>query len=203
MNWGQIIYLAFIMTGLIVIDTGLSRKMLISWRERTIAAWRDLDECLAERLKRIPQMMQTIEQHARSRNEGISWYEGFAASVDRACHRAGEKINDPQERAVRENEVTQQLRALMQFTNTFPTLIANPDFREAQRGLTVISHRIIEAQRFYNHQVREYNSRLKRVHYPIIAALYKIRPMLPLKIDDASLWTDEAKDELYLHIPRA
>lgn len=202
MNWGQVIYLGFILAGVGVIEFRASRRGLEAARAHTMNAWRDLDAALQDRLKHIPELMTTIELHARSRNEGLVWYEGFAASVRLACQRALEKISDPEQRAERENDVTRQLRALMQFTNTFPALIANPDFRENQRSLITTSHQIIEAQRFYNHQVESFNARLKRAWYPLVARIYRIRPMVPLRIDDVSLWFDEARDDLYLHIPR-
>lgn len=202
MNWGQIIYLGFIGVGLGVIEIRSARVHLERRRAQVFEAWQELDLCLRDRLKAIPPLMNTIETHARSRNEGLSWFEGFSSTLTISCRRAEEKITEPRERASRENDVTRQLRAVMQFTNTFPDLIINPDFREGQRALTVISHRIIEAQRYYNQLVNDFDARLKRAHYPLIAMMYRIRPMLPVNIDDVSLWFDEAREDLYLHIPR-
>ena len=75
------------------------------------------------------------------------------------------------DQAARENLLVDALRQLLALREAYPDLKASTQFLELQRQLTVTEDRIQAARRFYNANVRDYNTRVDTFPSMVIASL--------------------------------
>ena len=74
------------------------------------------------------------------------------------------------EQATQENVLVDALKQLLALREAYPDLKANIEFLDLQRQLTVTEDRIQAARRFYNANVRDYNTRVETFPSMVIAA---------------------------------
>src|SRR5207248_9260361 len=89
------------------------------------------------------------------------------------------------EQAKTENALVSSLRSLLAITENYPNLKASENFLALQRELTETEDRIQAARRFYNNNVRAYNTRVQSVPSNIIAGMFKFQTEQYFEIDEA------------------
>jgi LemA protein len=67
----------------------------------------------------------------------------------------------PQEKAEAENMLAATLKSLFAVAENYPELKANVNFLDLQQTLTEIEDKIQAARRFYNGNVRDFNTKLQ------------------------------------------
>jgi len=65
------------------------------------------------------------------------------------------------ERAVAENQLSQTLKSIFALSEAYPELKANQNFLQLQQDLTDTEDKIQAARRFYNGNVRDFNTKLQ------------------------------------------
>ncbi|MEO0392573.1 MAG: LemA family protein [Pseudomonadota bacterium] len=174
LNWialGPIIFLV-----MVVINIMQIRASMMSQKARLDKAWREVENALLNRRNRIPAIIQALENHASSQNQAIDWVRNFAAAVRQAASRAEVALNDPKERAKREDELSKRMRALVDLAGTYPDVIGNPYYREALTRLLTATDEIAEAERYYNDNARDFNERLEGFPNKQLASMFKLKP---------------------------
>jgi LemA protein len=159
-----------------------ARAAILANKDRLDRAWREIENMLLDRRNRIPALIKTLENHAASRNQAIDWVRSFGSAVRQAATRADVGVNDPLERAKREDELSKRLRALVELAGTYPDVIGNPEYRESLERLQSTTDRIAEAEKFYNDQVRDYNECITSFPNRVIAGIMKLRPAAPFRL---------------------
>ncbi len=140
--------IAFIILWLIAVYNGL-----IKFRNRTDEAWSDIDVQLKRRYDLIPNLISTVKGYAKHERELLE-------KVTKA-RTAAMGAQEPGEKAEAENMLTGALKSLFAVAENYPDLKANQNFLELQRELSDTENKIQAARRFYNGNVRDFNTKIQ------------------------------------------
>lgn len=126
---------------------------LITLKNRTDEAWSDIDVQLKRRYDLIPNLVETVKGYAAHES-------GTFQKVTEARNMAmGAKTMA--EHAQAENMLSQTLKSLFAVSEAYPELKANQNFLDLQQQLTDTEDKIQAARRFYNGNVRDFNTKLQ------------------------------------------
>ena len=180
------------------------RSSMMAQKERLDKAWREVENTLLNRRNRIPAVIQALENHASSQNQAIDWVRNFSSAVRQAASRAEVAINDPRERARREDELSKRLRALVDLAGTYPDVIGNPNYREALERLQAANDDIAQAERYYNDNARDMNERLQGFPNKHLAKFFKLKTATPFRMKALRVDNDDhdANDQMHQFFAR-
>jgi LemA protein len=138
---------------------------LIRLRNRVDEAWSDIDVQLKRRYDLIPNLVNTVKGYAAHEKQV---FENVTEARSRAM---GAGTAD--DKAQAENMLTGALKSLFAVAEAYPDLKANQNFLELQRELTDTEDKIQAARRFYNGNVRDFNTKIEVFPNNIMAGMLK------------------------------
>ncbi len=144
----------------LLIYNGLVRR-----RNQVKEAWSDIDVQLKRRYNLIPNLVEAVKGYAGHER-------GTFESVTKARAEAI-GAQTPGEHARAENMLSSTLKSLFAVAEAYPDLKANANFLELQRELSDTENKIQAARRFYNSNVRDYNTAIQQVPKNLVAATFK------------------------------
>ena len=118
-------------------------------------AWADIDVQLKRRHDLIPNVVETVKGyagHERHTLEAVIEARSRAVSIQDA---------GPDERGQAEGTLTTALRGLFALAESYPDLRAAESFGQLQRTLVEIEDAILNARRYYNAVIRDFNIRIR------------------------------------------
>ena len=136
---------------------------LIKLKNRVDEAWSDIDVQLKRRHDLIPNLINTVKGYAAHEKE---LFEKVTEARTRAM---GAK--DAKEQAEAENMLSDTLKSLFAVAENYPDLKANQNFLELQKELTDTEDKIQAARRFYNGNVRDFNTKIQVFPNNLIARM--------------------------------
>ena len=92
-----------------------------------------------------------------------------------------------EQRAAAESALTEAVRGLMVSVESYPNLKSNTNYLELQRELADTEDRIAASRRFYNANVRDYNTRIESVPTNIIAGMGKFERATYFEVNDPTV----------------
>ena len=137
-------------------------NQLVSLRNLVRESWANVDTELKRRYDLIPNLVETVRGYA-AHERGV--FEAVAQARAAALASTGR----PSTQAVDENHLVQALKSLFAVAESYPQLKANENFLKLQQSLVDTEDRIQAARRFYNANVRDYNTRCQTVPSMVIA----------------------------------
>ncbi|MDN5571710.1 MAG: LemA family protein [Propionibacteriaceae bacterium] len=149
-------------------------------------SWRQVDVELNRRYELIPNLVETVRAfsaHERNTLEGIVRLRSQAQQLSSAEH--GDAPSP--ERAQVEEQLTGAVRGLMVSVEAYPELKSNQNFLELQRQLAETEDRIAAGRRYYNANVRNYNTRIESVPSNMIASQFKFEKATYFEVNDAEV----------------
>ena len=162
-TWVGIIILIVVVGWLLSAYNSLVRR-----RNQVKEAWSDIDVQLKRRYDLIPNLVETVKGYARHEREA---FENVTAARSAAM---GAKA--PADKAQAENMLTSSLKTLFAVAEAYPDLKANANFLDLQRELSDTENKIQAARRFYNTNVRDYNTAVQTVPTNVIAGAFGFTP---------------------------
>ncbi|MBU0540735.1 LemA family protein [Patescibacteria group bacterium] len=147
-GWIILIAVAVVALWAVVVYNGL-----ITLKNRTDEAWSDIDVQLKRRYDLIPNIMETVKGYA-------SHEAGTFQKVTEA-RTAAMSAKTVAEHAQAENMLSQTLKSLFAVAEAYPELKANQNFLHLQQELSDTEDKIQAARRFYNGNVRDFNTKLQ------------------------------------------
>lgn len=138
---------------------------LIRLRNRVDEAWSDIDVQLKRRYDLIPNLVNTVKGYAAHERE---LFEKVTEARSRAM-----SAGTTADKAQAENMLSNTLKSLFAVAENYPDLKANQNFLELQRELTDTEDKIQAARRFYNGNVRDFNTKIQVFPNNIIAGMLK------------------------------
>jgi LemA protein len=126
---------------------------LIKLKNRTDEAWSDIDVQLKRRHDLIPNLISTVKGYAAHEKEV---FEKVTQARTQAISATGTA-----DKMQAENMLSGALKSLFAVAESYPELKANQNFLELQRELTDTEDKIMAARRFYNGNVRDFNTKLE------------------------------------------
>lgn len=145
-------------------------------------SWRQIDVELNRRYELIPNLVETVRAyaaHERNTLEDVTRLRNQAQSV--ASHESG---LPSQQRADVEGALSGAVRNLIVSVEAYPDLKSNQNFLELQKQLTETEDRIAAGRRFYNANVRVYNTKVDSVPSNIIAGMFKFEKATYFEVNE-------------------
>jgi LemA protein len=174
------ILIPLVIVALIVVFVIGMYNRLITLRQRVREAWSDIDVQLKRRHDLIPNLVETVKGYA-AHEKGV--FENVT-KARAAAVAAGS--GTPQDRAVAENQLTAALRTVFAVAENYPQLQAVQEFKDLSENLTATEDKIAFARRFYNGNVRDYNTALQTVPTNILAGMFGFTPEQYFELADAT-----------------
>lgn len=134
---------------------------LITLRNRVDEAWSDIDVQLKRRHNLIPNLVETVKGYAAHEKETLE-------NVTKARNMAMSAENK-HELAEAENMLSDTLKSLFAVAENYPDLKASQNFLQLQDELKDTEDKIQAARRFYNANVRDFNTKIQVFPNNIIA----------------------------------
>jgi len=144
---------------------------LVTLRQRVKEAWSDIDIQLKRRHDLIPNLVETVKGYAA--HEAGTFQ---AVTQARANAVAAGATGSPQQMAQAENVLSGTLRSLFAVAEAYPQLQAVQEFKDLSENLTATEDKIAFARRFYNGNVRDYNTALQTFPTNTLAGMFGFKP---------------------------
>lgn len=146
--------------------------------QRTKEAWADIDVQLKRRYDLIPNLVNTVK--------GYATHEREAFEKVTAARTAAMNAGTIAEHGQAENMLTDALKSLFAVSEAYPDLKANQNFLELQRELSDTENKIQAARRFYNGNVRDFNTAAQVFPSNIIANAFSFKSQEYFEIENGS-----------------
>ena len=134
---------------------------LIRLKVRVDEAWSDIDVQLKRRYDLIPNLVETVKGYAGHEKETL---DAVIKARNSAMQAGGTDA-----KAKAEDALSNTLKSIFALAESYPNLKANENFLELQRELTDTEDKIQAARRFYNGNVRDFNTKVQIFPTNIIA----------------------------------
>jgi LemA protein len=148
-------------------------------------SWRQVDVELNRRYELIPNLVETVRAyaaHERNTLEEVTRLRSQAQSLAQA----GDSSPSP-ERADVEEALSGAVRNLIVSVEAYPDLKSNQNFLALQRELTETEDRIAAGRRYYNANVRVYNTKVESVPSNLIAGLFHFDKATYFEVSDPAV----------------
>lgn len=142
---GIVVLLAFF---LIAMYNGLIRS-----RNRVDEAWSDIDVQTKRRYDLIPNLVNTVKGYAAHETK---LFERVTEARSNAINATGTEA-----KAQAENMLTDALKSVFAVAEAYPDLKASANFQSLQDEISDTENKIMAARRFYNGNVRDFNTKLQ------------------------------------------
>lgn len=154
---------------------------LVTLRQRVREAWADIDVQLKRRWDLIPNLVETVKGYAAHER---STFE--AVTQARAQAIAAASSGTPEQRASAESALGGALLNLRAVAEAYPQLQAVQEFKDLSENLTATEDKIAFARRFYNGNVRDYNTALMTFPTNVLGGMFGFRPEQYFELTDAT-----------------
>jgi len=151
---------------IVVFVIGLYNR-LVTLRQRVREAWSDIDVQLKRRWDLIPNLVATVKGYAAHESQTFD-----RVTQARSAAMAAAQTGSPEQRAQAENALGAALLNLRAVAEAYPQLQAVQEFKDLSENLTATEDKIAFARRFYNGNVRDYNTALQTVPTNLIAGVF-------------------------------
>lgn len=159
--------MGMIILGIIVVALlwlGVMYNSFVRLRYRVKEAWSDIDVQLKRRYNLIPNLVEAVKGY-------MTHEKGVLENVTKARANAIGNQGDPEAQAKTENMLSGALKTLFAVSENYPDLKANQNFLELQRELTDTEDKIQASRRFYNGNVRDFNTKIQVFPTNLIASM--------------------------------
>jgi LemA protein len=158
---------AAVLVGLLALLGIVSYNRFVSQRNLVQESWRQIDVELHRRYDLIPNLVATVQGYATHER---TIFEEVARLRNQA---AGGDGSDLAGRAQHESALTGALRQLFAVVENYPTLKSDQNFLNLQQQLAETEDRIAAGRRFYNANVRAYNTRVEAFPSNLVASQFR------------------------------
>ena len=138
---------------IIIILLTVLYNSLITLKNRVQEAWSDINVQLKRRYDLIPNLVSTVKGYLKHE-------EGVLTKVTAARSKAM-SAQGTEEKAEAENMLSGTLKSLFALSESYPDLKANTNFLQLQDEISDTENKIQAARRFYNGQVRDFNTKVQ------------------------------------------
>lgn len=147
-GWVLLIVVAVVALWAVMVYNGL-----VTLKNRTDEAWSDIDVQLKRRYDLIPNVLETVKGYAAHES---GTFQKVTEARNMAMH-----ATTMAEHTQAENMLSQTLKSLFAVAEAYPELKANQNFLALQQELSDTENKIQAARRFYNGNVRDFNTKLQ------------------------------------------
>ncbi len=180
-----VIVIILVIIGIIALVLMSSYNGFVKSRNLIQESWRQIDVELNRRYELIPNLVETVRgfaAHERNTLEDVTRLRNQAQQL------AGNDGGLPsQQRSDIEGQLSGAVRNLMVSVEAYPDLKSNQNFLELQKQLVETEDRIAAGRRYYNANVRVYNTKVDSVPSNIIANMFHFEKATYFEVNDPSV----------------
>jgi len=158
---------------------------IVSLKNRTKEAWSDIDVQLKRRHDLIPNLVETVKGYAKQES-GV--FEKVTEARANAINAKGAA-----EVGQAENVLNNALKSVFAVAENYPTLRSSENFQKLQDELTDTEDKIEAARRFYNGNVRDFNTKIEVFPDSLVAAMSGSKPFELFQIEAGEKENPEVK----------
>ena len=150
-----IVWIVLAVVVLIALVVWSTYNSLVRLNIKTDEALSDITVHMKRRLDLIPNLVKTVKgyaKHEKSVFENVTKARTSAMAVPKG---------DLHKQAAADNQLSSTLKSLFAVAESYPELKANENFQQLQSELTDTEDKIQASRRFYNGNVRDFNTKLK------------------------------------------
>lgn len=156
---------------------------LVALDQRCETAFADIDVHLKHRQSLIPNLVETVRGFASHEHDILLGITKARADALAAVA--------PDARLTAENNLTQNINALIGMAERYPELRASGHFNALRDELVGAENRITASRRFYNLAVGEYGSTLRQFPGSLVARSRNLSPRKPFDLGIERVLIDE------------
>lgn len=160
-----------------------THNRLVALDQRCDTAFGDIDVHLKHRHNLIPPLVETVRGFAKHENDILL---GVSQARAEALH-----ATSPDMRLSAEQNLTQNIVALIGMAERYPELKASTHFADLRSDLVDSENRITASRRFYNLAVEEYATTLRQFPGSTIGRLSKMNVRMPFDLGIERVLIDE------------
>jgi LemA protein len=165
---------------LVVIAVAASYNRFVRQRNLVEESWRQVDVELRRRYDLIPNLVETVKAYAAHERQTLEAV--VAARATAAAPSASRTAQGADETAL-----TRSLRGLLAVAEGYPELKADGQFRMLQAQLAETEDRIAAGRRFYNANVRAYNTRIDAFPSSVVAATWHFSKAEYFEVEESAV----------------
>lgn len=169
-----------IVVALVLLYVVYAFNHLVRLRNRTQEAWSDIDVELKRRHDLIPNLVSTTQGYAAHERAVFD-----DVTQARAAAMSAAQTGNPSAMAGAEDRLTGALGRLIAVAENYPQLKAAQVFLTLQEQLTTTEDKVEFSRRFYNGNVRDFNSALQRFPTNVLGGMLGLRPFAFFAADAA------------------
>jgi LemA protein len=150
---------------------------LVSLRQRTMAAWGQIDVQLKRRYDLVPNLVETVKgymAHEQGTLEKVIQARNSAMSAEGVAEKASAEAN-----------LTRALGGFFALAESYPDLKADNAMAQLQEELRATENKIAMARQYYNDTVTEYNTKLETFPSSLVASAGGFKPRDLFELADA------------------
>jgi LemA protein len=160
-----------------------THNRLIALDQRCETAFGDIDVHLKHRHNLIPPLVETVRGFAKHESDILTGITTARAEALQAV--------SPEMRLSAEQNLTQNITALMGMAERYPELKASTHFNDLRRELVDAENRVTASRRFYNLAVEEFDTTLRQFPGSTIGRLFKMNGRMRFDLGIERVLIDE------------
>jgi LemA protein len=160
-----------------------THNRLVALDQRCETAFGDIDVHLKHRHNLIPPLVETVRGFAKHESDIL---QGVTQARAEALQAAS-----PEMRLSAEQNLTQNINALIGMAERYPELKASTHFSELRRELVDAENRVTASRRFYNLAVEEYGTTLRQFPGSYIGRLFNMNRRMRFDLGIERVLIDE------------
>lgn len=173
MGWNKInymltlIYIVIAVVAVAILWLVYVYNSLIRSRNRVDEAFSDIDVQLKRRYDLIPNLVEAVKGYMAHERETLQ----KVTEARSAAMTVSAKAGSLEDKAKAENFLSDTLKSLFALSENYPALKASANFLQLQDELSDTENKIQAARRFYNGNVRDFNTRIQVFPNNLIAGM--------------------------------
>jgi LemA protein len=180
-----IIIIILVIIGIIALVAMGSYNGFVKSRNLIQESWRQIDVELNRRYELLPNLVETVRAYAAHERNTLEDITRLRSQAQQLSAQGG--ALPTQQRADVEQALSGAVRNLIVSVEAYPDLKSNQNFLELQRQLAETEDRIAAGRRFYNANVRVYNTKIDSVPSNIIANTFHFEKATYFEVNDPTV----------------
>ena len=152
---------------LIILYIIVTINSIIKLRNRVDESFSTMDVYLKKRWDLIPSIVEVVKGYSKHENETLK-------DVISLRNNTYDNLNT-NEKIDTNIKVSERVSKLMILAEKYPELKASDNFKQLTNQLTQVEDEILKARKYYNANVRVYNTKIEMFPNNLVAALFNIK----------------------------
>lgn len=175
------IYIILVLVILFALWLVLAYNGLISSRNQTEEAFADIDVQMKRRYDLIPNLVESVKGYVKQEKGVLEDVTNARANAIAAGNN-----QDFAARQQAENNLSGALKSVFAVAENYPDLKSSANFQQLSAELTDTENKIEAARRFYNANVRDFNTKLQVLPTSIFASMMGFSKKDMFELEDNS-----------------